>query len=156
MKESPPVPPGAISQTVPGQPYLRYYPAHRLIAWQPQGVLDDNLLDGMLNWLLAVEKVSLPFKRYVDLSRLTQISLQIGHFFSIARARIEARVGLTPVRVALFCDKTVGFGIAHLYESLVEGTPIEARAFRDRAAAAEWLEVPVEVLELTDQPAPPA
>jgi hypothetical protein len=156
MRESPPVRPGTISQTVPGPPHLRYYPAYRLIAWQPQGVLDDNLLDEMLNWLLATEKVSLPFKRYVDLTRLTQISLQIGHVFTIARARIESRLGLTPVRCALFCDKTVGFGIAHLYESLVEGTPIEARAFHDRAAAAQWLEVPVDVLALTDQPAPPA
>ena len=156
MNESPPARPTAISQTVPGPPHLRYYPAYRLIAWRPEGMLNDDLLDTMLNWLLGIEKVSLPFKRYVDLTRLTQISLQMGHFFTVARARSEARAGLTPVRCAIFCDKTVGFGIAHLYESLVEGTPIEARAFRDRAAAAEWLEVPVEVLTLTDQPEAPA
>jgi hypothetical protein len=36
----------------------------------------------------------------------------------------------------------------------MEDTPIEARAFRDRRWAAEWLSVPVDVLTLKDEPAP--
>ena len=36
-------------------------------------------------------------------------------------------------------------GIALLYESLMENTPIQARAFRELAKAAEWLNVPVEI-----------
>jgi len=48
----------------------------------------------------------------------------------------------------------VAFGIASMYESLMEDTLIEARAFRDLAAAAEWLAVPVDVLTLKDEPAP--
>jgi len=42
-----------------------------------------------------------------------------------------------------------------LYESLMENTQIRARAFRDREGAAKWLEIPVEVLMLKDQPTPP-
>ena len=57
------------------------------------------------------------------------------------------------MKAALFCDEWVGFGIARLYESLMENTLIEARAFRDRAAAAEWLVVPVDILSLADDPA---
>jgi hypothetical protein len=34
-------------------------------------------------------------------------------------------------------------------------TLINARAFRDRATAAAWLGVPVEVLKLEDRPPPP-
>jgi hypothetical protein len=34
-------------------------------------------------------------------------------------------------------------------------TPIDARAFRDRANAAVWLDVPAEILKLEDKPAPP-
>jgi hypothetical protein len=58
------------------------------------------------------------------------------------------------VRTALFSDDWVSFGIASLYESLMENTPIKARAFRDRAGAAEWLSVPVDVLTLKDEAAP--
>jgi hypothetical protein len=33
------------SMIIPGPAHLRQYPAHDLVAWQPQGVLDDRLLD---------------------------------------------------------------------------------------------------------------
>ena len=58
------------------------------------------------------------------------------------------------MRTALYSDEWVGFGIARLYESLMEHTPIKARAFRDLAGAAEWLSVPAKVLTLKDEPAP--
>jgi hypothetical protein len=58
------------------------------------------------------------------------------------------------VRTALFSDDWVAFGIACFYESLMENTLIDARAFRDLAKAAEWLAIPVDVLTLKDKPAP--
>jgi hypothetical protein len=144
-----------LSKTVPGPSHLRYYPAHRVVAWQPHGVLDDRLLDEIAAWLLVIEKVSLPFKRFIDFSRLNRVSLQIGHVFSVARERVEKYRGVTPIRCALFCDKLVGFGIARLYETLTANSLIEARAFRDRPAAAEWLSVPAQILSLKDEPSPP-
>jgi len=54
----------------------------------------------------------------------------------------------------LFSDDLVTLAIARLYESLMEGTLIEARAFSDLARAAEWLAIPVDVLTLKDKPAP--
>ena len=48
----------------------------------------------------------------------------------------------------------VGFGIARLYEALMENTSIQARAFRDLTAVAEWLAVPIEILKLEDVPVP--
>jgi hypothetical protein len=33
------------SRIIPGPAHLWQYPAHDLVAWQPQGVLDDRLLD---------------------------------------------------------------------------------------------------------------
>jgi hypothetical protein len=96
-------------------PHLRYYPAHRLIGWQSHGVLDDSLLDEIVAWAVVAENTSpLPFNRFVDLTCLTRISLQIGHVFSIARKRREDYKGLAPVRAAFFSDKAVGFGVARL------------------------------------------
>ena len=59
------------------------------------------------------------------------------------------------MRTALFSANWVAFGVASIYESLVEGTLIEARAFRDLPSAADWLAIPVDVLTLKDWPAPP-
>ena len=144
-----------LSKTVLGPAHLRYYAAHRVVAWQPHGVLDDRLLDEIVAWLLIIEKVALPFKRFIDFSRLNRISVKTGHVFTIAQERAKKYRGVTPIRCALYCDRLVGFGIAHLYETLMANSPVEARAFRNRAAAAEWLGVPAEILSLKDEPAPP-
>ena len=144
----------AISQSVPGPFSLRYYPDHRLMAWQPQGTLDDLMLDQIAEWLVHIEKAFFPFKRFVDFSQLTTVAVRTGHIFKVARRRAEQFTGVEPVRSALFSEDWVAFGIARLYESLMENTLIEARAFRDLTKAAEWLAIPVEILTLKDEPAP--
>ena len=95
------------------------------------------------------------FKRFVDFSRLTEVAVRTNHLFEFARKRAEQFAGITPVKSALFSKDWVGFGIARMYESLMKGTPIDARAFRDRVTAAIWLDVPTEILNLEDKPAPP-
>ena len=143
------------SRIIPGPADLLHYPAHNLVAWQPQGVLDDQLLDEIGEWLCHIEKASAPFNRFVDFSLLTEVAVRTRHVFKFARKRAEQYAGVTPVKSALFSDDWVGFGIAQLYESLMKETPIDARAFRDRANAAVWLDVPAEILKLEDKPAPP-
>ena len=144
----------AISQSVPGPRFLRYYPAHRLMAWQPQGTLDDLMLDQIAEWLVDIEQEYLPFKRFVDFSRLTAVAVRTDHVFEFARKRAEQFTGAEAVRTVLFANDWVGRAVARLYESLMENTLIEARAFFDRAKAAEWLAIPVDVLTLKDRPAP--
>jgi hypothetical protein len=39
------------------------------MAWQPQGTLDDLMLDQIAEWLVDIEKAFLPFKRFVDFSQ---------------------------------------------------------------------------------------
>jgi hypothetical protein len=143
------------SVIVPGPAHLRHYSAYDLIAWQPQGVLDDLLLEEIGEWLCAVDQTSPPVRRFVDFSRLTRVAVRTSHVFEFARKRKEEFGGVTPVRSALFSEDWIGFGIAGLYEALMQETPIEARAFRDRDKAALWLGVPAEILKLEDKPAPP-
>ena len=89
-----------------------------------------------------VEEV--PFHRYADFSGLTHIRLKVGHVFQIAKHR---RGVSEPVKSAFFSDTTVGLGIARMYESLMEEATIQVRAFRERAAAAQWPGVPLEILQ---------
>jgi len=145
----------AASKIIPGPAHLRHYPAHQLVAWQPQGVLDDRLLDEIGEWLCAIEKAAGPFKRYIDFSRLTNVSIRTRHVFEFARNRAERFAGVAPVRCALFSEDWVGFGIARLYETLMDGTPIQVRAFRERPGAAIWLDVPLAILNLDDKPSSP-
>ena len=92
---------------------------------------------------------------FFDFSQLTTVAVRGRHVFEFARKRAEQFTGVEPVRTALFSDTWAAFGIACFYESLLENTLIEARAFRDLAEAAELLAIPVDVLTLKDEPAPP-
>ncbi len=132
--------------TARGGPFLRLYPSYDLVTWRPEGTLDDDMLDQIGEWLVAFEKVSVPVKRFVDFSGLNQFAFRTSHLFQFARKRAEQLAGTGPVRTALFSDDYVGFGLARMYETLMENTAIEARAFRNRTQAANWLGVPAHVL----------
>jgi len=92
------------SRITPGPPHLRHYPAYNLVAWQPQGVLDDLMLDEIGEWLCTLEKVSPPFERFIDLGRLTEVAVRTSHVFRFARKRAEQYAGVTPVKSALFSE----------------------------------------------------
>ena len=102
------------SRIIPGPAHLRQYPAHNLVVWQPQGVLDDDLLDEIGECLSAIEKASTSFKRSVDFSRLTSVAVRTKHVLNFARKRAKQFAGGTPVKSALFSEDWVGFGIALL------------------------------------------
>lgn len=141
-----------VSRHLPGPPLLRHYPHHELVAWQPRDTLDDAMLDQIADWLVSVEKSFDPFKRFIDLSRLGAVAITTHHLFEFARRRAKEFSRTGSVRAALFCEEWVGFGIARMYEALMAHTRIEARAFQDLSGAAQWLDVPVDVLELKDEP----
>lgn len=142
----------AISRELPGPAFLRHYPGHDLVTWQPQGVLDDALLNQIAAWLVAVEKEMISGRRFVDLSQLSSVAIRTRHLFEFAQKRAQEFTGTMPVRSALFSDDWVGFGIAQLYESLMKNTRIEVRAFQKRDEAAKWLDLPAEILSLKDVP----
>jgi hypothetical protein len=126
-------------------PHTRYYPEWRLLTWHPRGLFDDALADKIIDAVGSEERVEEePFHRYTDFSGLTHIRLKVGHVFDVAKLR---RAVSEPVKSAFFSDTTVGLGIARMYEALMEEAVIQVRAFRDRAVAAEWLGVPLEVLQ---------
>lgn len=125
-----------------------FHAGQRLVTWHPRGTLDDALLDELSYFTQTLEQLAeSPFHRYTNLSGLRDIRLKIGHIFEIAEERKAAHAGLPPVKSAFVCDKVVGFGIARMYEALMEGSSIDVRAFKKAEEAADWLGVPPHILE---------
>jgi hypothetical protein len=125
------------------------------VAWKPEGVLDDRLVDAIGEWLVHIERAAPPFDRYVDLSGITDVAVRTNHLFDFARMRVQQLAGAAPMKSAVYCEDWVGFGIARMYESLMEGSRMEVLAFHDRGKAAAWLGVPADVLKLEDKPTRP-
>ena len=141
---------------LPGPRLLRHCPAHNLITWHPSGVFDDAQLDDIGLWLCAIENYEFPLKRFVDFSQLTSIAIRSRRMFEFARKRAEEVSSRPKVQTALFCQQWLGLAVAQLYESLMEGTQIQARAFKNLPAAAKWLDVPAEILNLDHEAVLPA
>jgi hypothetical protein len=126
-------------------PHTRYYAEWRLLTWHPRGLFDDELADEIIGAVGSEERVEeVPFHRYTDFSGLTHIRLKVGHVFDVAKLR---RGVSESVKSAFFSETIVGLGIARMYEALMEEATIQVRAFRKRGAAAEWLGVPLEILQ---------
>jgi hypothetical protein len=127
-------------------PDTQYHADARLVTWHPRGVLDDELLDRVADFVELEEQIAdAPFNRFTDFDQLTDIRLKIGHVFQVTGRRGASYVG-APVKSALCCKWVVGFGIARLYEELMKGAAIEVRAFHHRKEAADWLGVSEEIL----------
>jgi len=118
---------------------------HRLAICRPAGALDENFTGQLLRFLLALEELtSDPFDRVLDLSRVTEVSLNSAAVHAYAEARRQATVHLAPFRTAIIADGSGLESAAKLYAVLVEGSKISVEIFRDASSAAEWLAVPVE------------
>ena len=126
-------------------PRTWYHPRWKLLTWFPRGVLNEAFADQVIAFIEMEESIQeAPFDRYTDLSGLTKIRIGIDHIIHTARRRRNVK---QPVKMALFADNPMSFGIAHSYELLMYDAMIEVRAFKERKAAATWLEVPLKTLE---------
>jgi hypothetical protein len=140
----------SMSKTAPGFirkafPCTWYHPRWRLLTWHPRGVLNEAFADQMIAFIEMEENIQeAPFDRYADLSGLTHIRIGIDHIIHTARRRRKVK---QPVKMALFADNPMSFGVAHSYELLMYDAMIEVRAFKERTAAAQWLEVPLKTLK---------
>jgi hypothetical protein len=128
-------------------PRSRYHTDWHLMAWHPEGVLDDAYADRVVEFLEAEEaKVVTPFDRYTDMTGFTRIQLSLDHVFTLSKRRTRGYKG-KPVKSAFFAIRLISLSIAHMYRELMEGSAIEVCVFRDREAAADWLGVPVQILQ---------
>ena len=128
-------------------PDTRYHADSHLVTWHPDGVFNDKLADRVVEFVETQEQIEHePFHRYTDLTGFTRIDLHLNHVFNIARRRKQGYRG-APVKSAFFAVRLLGLGIAQMYREMMHGGRIQIGVFRDRAAAAEWLGVPVQLLK---------
>ena len=126
-------------------PRTRYYPKFRVTTWHLTGILDEPLAERVIRFVEWEEYIqAAPFDRYIDLSGFTEIRAKPNHILEVARRR---RIVRQHVKSAFFADNAIGPALAQVYERLMEdATMIKVRAFSNRDFAAEWLEVPVQIL----------
>jgi len=121
----------------------------RLMVFRPRGVLDEKRVDEIVAFLENEEKrAHNPFDRFSDLSKLDIIDLNFHHVFRVSLHRQLNYAKRLSVKSAFYVTCQEAADIVKLHATVTEGSPLQVAMFEDLAAAAKWLGVSVEDLEV--------
>jgi len=118
-----------------------------LFVWRPRGVLDEAVVNKILVFVADQEsKLGRPFDRFTDMSALNAVDLSFKYVFHVALYRRLSRAGREVVKSAfLVADPEIAHYIK-LHAIMTDHSPLKVAMFEEREAAANWLDVPIEIL----------
>lgn len=120
-----------------------------LILWRPRGILDQAAVNEVVAFIDTAEKrSSKPFNRFTDLSALDMVDLNFKFVFGIALHRRLSVAPKPPVKSAFYVTSPATAHYAKLHAMLTDYSPLDVSLFTNRDAAAEWLGVPEEALNM--------
>ena len=118
-----------------------------LFVWRPRGVLNEAEVDKILIFVVEQErKFGRPFNRFTDMSALDAVELSFKYVFHVALYRRLSRLGQEVVKSAFFVTDPEMARYVKLHALITDHSPLQVAMFKERAVAAAWLCVPVEML----------
>ena len=120
-----------------------------LFIWRPRGVLNQGKVNAILAFLTEQEtKYGRPYDRFTDWSRLDAVDLTFKYVFQVALYRRLERLGREPIKSAFLVTNPAAARYIKLHALVTDRSPLKVAMFEEREAAAKWLGVPVEKLEV--------
>ena len=124
----------------------------RLLVYRPRGVIDEAAVKKVVDVLEDLEaKLQRPFNRFFDTLEADEVELNFKYVIQVSLCRRLAYAGHPPVKSAILARDSTMIHYARLHALLTQGSSINVHVFRDRAEAAQWLDLPIE--RLTDRQA---
>ena len=124
----------------------------RLLIYRPRGVIDEAAVKKVVDVLEDLEaKLQKPFNRFSDTLEADEVELNFKYVIQVSLCRRLAYAGHPPAKSAILARDSTMIHYARLHALLTQGSPINVHVFRDRAEAAQWLDLPIE--RLTDRQA---
>jgi hypothetical protein len=121
----------------------------QLFIWRPRGVLDAGKTNQILAFVTEQEtKFGRSFNRFTDLSALDAVDLTFKYVFQVALYRRLSRQGQETIKSAFFVTNPEAAHYVRLHAVLTDHSPLKVALFKERAAAAKWLGVSAELLEV--------
>ena len=133
---------------------VQFHAEQRLLVWRPRGLLDEKVVSDVVAALSQLEmELHEPFNRFSDTAGVEQVDLNYQYVISVALYRRFAYAHRKPIKSAILATHPNFIHYAQLHALLTRGSTIAVRIFPDeRAAVAEWLGVPVELLAAESEP----
>jgi hypothetical protein len=128
-------------------PDLEFHEDIRLLIYRPKGVINEAEINRVIGVIEGIEAASQePFNRFSDASEAHEVELNFRYVIEVSLHRRQAHAGRVPVKSAILATDSSIVHYARLLVLLTEGSTIKVRLFADCKEAAEWLSVPVELL----------
>jgi hypothetical protein len=120
-----------------------------LLVARPKGILDVTTTGKIID-LIEIKEVlaETGFNRFCDLTCLEGIQLLSADILKFANRRRAYNPNDIRVKSAFLATDPLAFGMARMYEQLLNSPRIEVRVWDNLQAAADWLGVKADQLTL--------
>lgn len=126
-----------------------FFKADNLLIWRPGGVLNNDKIIRYIAFLEAAEAGrQSPFDRFNDLSRTTGVSISYNEVseYAVRRRSYASSFLDRPVKAAFHALNPVSYGMARMYQNLLDCAKMEVRVYQSLDEAAAWLGVDIALL----------
>ena len=121
---------------------LNFYESDALLIARPTGILDKEMAESLVDVIeIKEELIETGFDRFCDLTGLDGIHVSCAEIWQLAVRRSAFNPNNIHVKSAFLATDPLAFGIARMYEQLLNSPRIEVRVWGDLQAAADWLGV---------------
>ncbi len=124
-------------------------PRESLVVARPVGIFDIKSAESLIEFIEIKEELTeTGFHRFCDLTRLKGIQLTTEDVLRLAARRRAFNPNDIRVKSAFLATDPLAFGIARMYELVLNSPRIEVTTWWDLQSAANWLGVQADLLTL--------
>ena len=126
-----------------------FFKTDNLLIWRPTGSIHIEKIQEFIKFLegqMAVKNVN--FMRFIDLSLIEGISVNYEELYSIAADRRDHAIKKfeSIVKLAFHVTNALSFGMARMYENMLDSESYEIGIFYSLKEVSEFLEVDISLL----------
>jgi len=128
-------------------PDIQFHEDIRLLVYRPHGLVNEATVNKIVSVIGELEAtLKEPFDRFSDTVAADAVDLNFEYIIRVSLYRRVTYAGRPPVKSAILATDSTLVHYGRLHALLTQGSSINVRVFQDRAEAAQWLGVPLELL----------
>ena len=126
-----------------------FFKTENLVIWRPVGILDRKKIIDFITFLneKSLERDD-EFARFIDLSKISDVTVEYEELYEIAshRKQLAEKKFAYKVKIGFYVTDALSFGMARMYENLLDSMHYEIGIFYSCEEVAEFLQVDVAYL----------
>lgn len=121
-----------------------FFKTENLVIWRPVGILDRKKIIDFITFLDEQSlKIGSKFVRFIDLSKISDVTAEYEALHEIAshRKQLAEEKYDYKVKIGFYVTDALSFGMARMYENLLDSMHYDIGIFYSLEDVAEFLQV---------------